>query len=109
MEVKTANLTIKTDAHGHLTDRSDWNREVAQVLAANDGIELTPQHWQLIETVQNIYDATGDTPPMRLLIKLLRQKLDPEIDSRYLYRLYPDGPVRFASKHAGLPKPKHCM
>lgn len=109
MEVKTANINIKIDAHGHLADRSDWNREVAQALAANDGIVLTPQHWQLIETVQSIYDATGDTPPMRLLIKLLRQNLDPEIDSRHLYRLYPDGPVRYASKHAGLPKPKHCM
>ncbi len=101
--------TIKTDQHGHLSDRSAWNREVAQQLAKSDQIELTQAHWELLAVVQKLYDTTGDTPPMRLLIKVLRQELSPDIDSRYLYRLYPDGPVRLASKHAGLPKPKHCM
>lgn len=107
MEIDSDNITL--DQHGHLLNRDDWNPSIAQALAAEDNIELTDQHWQLINTVRHIYDATGDTPPMRLLIKLLRKELDSEIDSRYLYRLYPDGPVRFASKHAGLPKPKHCM
>ena len=100
---------IPTDQHGHLTDRRLWNHDVAKQLAATDQIILTEAHWSLIDAVQKIYDETGDTPPMRLLIKVLRKKLDVSIDSRYLYRLYPDGPVRLASKHAGLPKPKHCM
>lgn len=99
----------KLDQHGHLINRQDWNRSVAAKLAAKDGLELNESHWQLITVVQKIYDMTGDTPPMRLLIKLLRKEINPEIDSRYLYRLYPEGPVRYASKHAGLPKPKHCM
>ncbi len=102
-------IEIATDQHGHLSDRRQWNREVAVHLAHSDQIELTEAHWELLTLVQKLYDITGDTPPMRLLIKFLRQELNPEIDSRYLYRLYPDGPVRLASKHAGLPKPKHCM
>lgn len=100
---------IPTDEHGHLTDRLLWNREAAKQLAATDHIELTDDHWMIITAVQSIYDLTGDTPPMRLLIKALRAQLNDAIDSRFLYRLYPDGPVRLASKHAGLPKPKHCM
>jgi len=102
-------MDLKIDQHGHLQHREDWNRAVAKVLASTDGITLSDAHWDLIAAVQSIYEETGDTPPMRLLIKVLRQQLDPTIDSRYLYRLYPDGPVRLASKHAGLPKPKHCM
>ena len=100
---------LPTDQHGHLSDRKIWNRDVAKQLAAGDQIILTPEHWSLIQAVQQIFDETGDTPPMRLLIKVLREKIDESIDSRFLYRLYPDGPVRLASKHAGLPKPKHCM
>ncbi len=100
---------LPTDQYGHLIDRKFWSRDVAKQLAADDQIELTPAHWSLIHAVQLIFDETGDTPPMRLLIKVLRNKIDESIDSRYLYRLYPDGPVRLASKHAGLPKPKHCM
>ncbi len=102
-------INLPTDQYGHLTDRKIWNRSVAKQLAAGDQIELTSAHWSLIQAVQQIFDETGDTPPMRLLIKVLREKIDESIDSRYLYRLYPDGPVRLASKHAGLPKPKHCM
>jgi len=97
------------DANGHLKTRHDWSTTVAEALAATDGIKLTADHWQVIKAVQTIYDETGDTPPMRLLIKLLRQRLSVDIDSRFLYRLFPDGPVRLASKYAGLPKPKHCM
>lgn len=100
---------LNTDQHGHLQNRQDWNQQVAQQLADTDHIILTDDHWALIRAVQDLFDETGDTPPMRLLIKVLRQRLDPAIDSRHLYRLYPDGPVRLASKHAGLPKPKHCM
>ena len=97
------------DEHGHLANREDWNEAVANWLAGTDNLVLTKDHWSVIHAVREIYEITGETPPMRLLIKALRQRLNDDIDSRYLYRLYPDGPVRLASKHAGLPKPKHCM
>ncbi len=99
----------KLDDYGHLKYRSDWSEQIAEQLAATDAVQLTKSHWQVIKAVQTIYDETGDTPPMRILIKLLRQRLSDNIDSRFLYRLFPDGPIRLASKYAGLPKPKHCM
>lgn len=98
-----------TDQNGHLANQEDWNEAVANWLAATDEVTLTADHWSVIHAVREIYELTGETPPMRLLIKALRQRLGDEVDSRFLYRLYPDGPVRLASKHAGLPKPKHCM
>lgn len=101
--------TYDLDQHGHLADRNQWSRSVATALAAEDGIKLSADHWQLIEHIQALYEQTGDTPPMRLLIKVLKQNWNQDIDSRFLYRLYPDGPIRLASRHAGLPKPKHCM
>lgn len=97
------------DKHGHLALRADWSTEWAIALAKSEGIDFSDDHWQVIEAVQNLFDETGDTPPMRLLIKVLKQRLAPTIDSRFLYRLFPDNPVRQASKYAGLPKPNHCM
>jgi tRNA 2-thiouridine synthesizing protein E len=102
-------MEVKTDQHGHLLDVKQWNEEVATALAKTDGIDLTPDHWLVIYAVRDIFDITGETPPMRLLIKELNNRIETEINSRFLYRIYPDGPVRLASKHAGLPKPKHCM
>ena len=102
-------MEFKTDQHGHLLDAEQWNEEIAMILAKTDGIVLTPDHWLLIFAVRDIFKISGETPPMRLLIKELTKRMETEINSRFLYRLYPDGPVRLASKHAGLPKPKHCM
>ncbi len=100
---------LELDENNHLLDRQAWTKSVATLLAKSDGVQLTDDHWALITAVQDLYEITGDTPPMRLLIKFLKTTLDKQIDSRHLYRLYPDGPVRLASRHAGLPKPKHCM
>lgn len=102
-------MEIILDKNGHLKDKEAWNLQVANQLAQTDNLKLTKQHEQIILAVRAIFEETGDTPPMRLLIKVLRQQLDDSIDSRYLYRLFPDGPVRLCSKYAGLPKPKHCM
>lgn len=101
---------LQLDANGHLSDYKFWNLEVAKVLSENDGFELNKEHWQIIKLVRDIYLETETTPPMRLLIKLMKKEFSEDIaNSRYLYRLFPDGPVRLASKYAGLPKPKHCL
>ncbi len=100
---------LELDQHGHLKDKELWSKQLAVELAMSDDIQLSDDHWKVIYAVRDIYAVTDETPPMRLLIKELNKRIDSEITSRFLYRLYPDGPVRYASKHAGLPKPKHCM
>ena len=102
-------MELTLDEHGHLANKDQWSRDWAELMATQDNLVLNTDHWKVIEAVQQIYQITEDTPPMRLLIKLLRKQLDPSIESRFLYRLFPENPVRQASKYAGLPKPKHCM
>lgn len=102
-------MSLNLDEHGHLAKRSEWNQEWAKQVAEADDVKWQDDHLLVIQAVQNLFDETGDTPPMRLLIKLLRERVDQNIDSLFLYRLFPDNPVRQASKYAGLPKPKHCM
>lgn len=101
---------LQLDENGHLCDFKLWNDEVAQCLAQSDDLNLTDEHWEIIRLVREIYLQTKTTPPMRLLIKAIKVNINEEkANSRYLYRLFPDGPVRLASKYAGLPKPKHCL
>lgn len=101
---------IKLDNNGHFQDYRLWNKILGEQLAQRDGMALTDEHWQIIELVRKIYLETETTPPMRLLVKAIKTNINEEsANSRHLYRLFPDGPVRLASKYAGLPKPKHCM
>jgi len=101
---------LKLDENGHLKDPNQWTQSIAAQLAQKDNLTLTKNHWQIILLIRDIYLKTGTTPPMRLLIKAIKNKISQECaNSRYLYQLFPDGPVRLASKYAGIPKPKHCL
>jgi TusE/DsrC/DsvC family sulfur relay protein len=47
---------------------------------------------------------------MRALVKLVGERLGHEKgSSRYLYRLFPDGPGTQACRYAGLPRPVSCV
>ena len=45
-----------------------------------------------------------------MLVKAMAQKYGEEKgNSRYLFRLFPEGPAKQATKIAGLPKPAKCL
>lgn len=105
-----AGREIATDARGYLLDRADWSPELARAMAAADGIELGPAHWEVIDFLRDYHDQYGMTPPMRLLVKVLALRLGAaKAESRHLYRLFPDGPARQACRYAGLPRPASCI
>jgi tRNA 2-thiouridine synthesizing protein E len=101
---------LELDQNGHLLDFKLWSKSMALEWAKQDGLKLSAEHWLIIELVREIYLQTETTPPMRLLIKTIKNQIGEGLaNSRKLYQLFPEGPVRLASKYAGLPKPKHCM
>jgi len=102
--------SLNLDENGHLKDLNQWTKSIGIQLAEQDNLALTEHHWQIILLVRDIYLQTGTTPPMRLLIKAIKNEISDEYaNSRYLYQLFPDGPIKLASKYAGIPKPKHCL
>jgi sulfur relay protein, tusE/dsrC/dsvC family len=79
-------------------------------MAERDGITLTPEHWEIIQLVREFYQEYKTSPAIRMLVKVMSQKFGEEKgNSRYLQRLFPDGPAKQATKFAGLPKPAKCL
>jgi tRNA 2-thiouridine synthesizing protein E len=103
-------MKLAVDKHGYLLHLSDWNPEIAIVIAKCEGIELTTEHWELINFIRDYYQQYQTTPPIRLLVKSVAKKLGAEKgNSIYLQALFPGGVARQLSKIAGLPKPVHCI
>ena len=101
---------IPLDEKGYLCDRSDWKPAVAEALAAADGIVLGKEHWAVIRMFQDFFDEYEVEPTMRALVRLVAEQLGGEkANSRFLYRLFPDGPVLQATRYAGLPRPLSCI
>lgn len=101
---------IALNEEGYLVSSDDWNKDVAQALAAKDYCVLTDEHWLIIHYLRDFYFEYDHSPAMRILIKSLKEVLgEDKANSQYLYDLFPYGPAKQATKYAGLPKPKHCI
>lgn len=69
-----------------------------------------PEHWEVVRFVRGFYLEFNTSPAIRMLVKAMANKYGEEKgNSRYLYRLFPKGPAKQATKIAGLPKPVKCI
>jgi len=97
-------LAVDVDAEGFLTDPNEWSEELANEIAAENGIaELTPRHWLVVRFMRDRYLATGTAPTIRSLGK------ESGVAVKELYELFPKGPAKLAAKIGGIPKPKGCI
>ena len=101
---------IETDSEGYLKDTTQWSEAMAEVIAAQEGITLAVEHWEVVRFVREFYLEFNTSPAIRMLVKAMANKFGEEKgNSRYLYRLFPKGPAKQATKIAGLPKPIKCI
>jgi len=87
----------------------EWNEEMAKQLAAEEQIQLSDQHWQVIRFLRKHCDAPGRGCSARLLLKTLSREFRDQGGKRYLYTLFPRGPVVQACKIAGIPLPRYAL
>lgn len=110
MAIDFSGKIIATDKQGYLLDHSLWQEALAIKMAELDNFELTPEHWEIIHFVRQFYLTYNTSPAIRALTKAMKAEFGEEkASSRYLFRLFPDGPAKQATKYAGLPKPKRCL
>jgi len=103
-------MNLETDKDGYLKHLSDWDVDVAQWLAQSVSVELTEDHWDVLHALRAFYQDTGVSPAMRILVKIVKQKVSVEKgNSIHLLTLFPDSPAKLAAKIAGLPRPTNCL
>ena len=102
--------SLEMDRDGYLVDLNDWSVEVANALAAAEALELTPDHWQILNLLREFYAQFQLSPATRPLIKYTALKLGPEKgNSLHLNKLFNGTPAKLAAKLAGLPRPTNCL
>lgn len=103
-------LLPETTAQGFLANQADWNEDVAKRLAALNHIKLSDEHWEIILFMRRYYQKFKHLPNARVFTKAIAKELgETKGNSRYLHQLFPDGPLKYACKLAGLPKPPTCL
>ena len=83
---------------------TDWTPEKAQAMANEIGIELTQNHWEAIAGLQEFFEK-NTASSRRKLVDALDEKFHSQGGTRYLYELFPGGPVSQGCALAGLAIP----
>jgi tRNA 2-thiouridine synthesizing protein E len=107
----TDNPMPERNNEGFLEDAAQWNPGVADVIAAEDNIQLSDNHWEIIKFLRDFYQQYEVSPPSnRLFVKAVKERFGEEKgNSIYLMQLFPGTPAKTACRIAGLPRPTNCL
>jgi TusE/DsrC/DsvC family sulfur relay protein len=82
-----------------------WNEAMAESLAEEQGIEMSDNHWAVVRFLRDQYKANGPFERARKIAEALDEQFASQGGSKYLYTLFPKGPVTQGCRIAGVPAP----
>ena len=97
-----AGIAVEVNEEGYFTDATKWTKEMAVEIAKEEGVELTDQHFLLLDFLRTRF-ATGEALTIRGVGK------SGIVDIKGFYGLFPGAPMKKAAKIAGIPKPASCI
>ncbi len=92
-------------ADEYMADMDAWTESQARQIAQEEGLQLTEEHMEVLCWLRDHYAECGPEALGRHLSNALDDKFADRGGLKYLYRLFPKGPVYQGSRLAGLPVP----
>lgn len=95
--------TIEVNEEGYLKNLSEWTEEVAETIAKEEQVgPLSARHWEVLRYLQ-------DQQRKEVALTIRRIGQSGVVNIKEFYDLFPGGPLKKASKIAGIPKPASCI
>lgn len=103
--MQVAGREVRFNNKGLLASFHDWDNDLAEALAADDGIELTDCHWTVINFMREYYAFHEIPPSPKVMIRAIgtQVSMHTPCTRRTLDNLFPEGGCRQACRIAGLP------
>ena len=99
---------VDVDESGFLINPQDWDRAVAQDMAAKEAIRLSDDHWAIIDFMRRHLEEHGVAVDARHVFSFLaeRRGMKKSAARQLFFDLFPYGYVKQACKIAGLRQPR---
>ncbi len=94
------------DPDGYGADLSRWSPLIANRLAMEEGLTLEEDHWAVIYCLRERFRKLGPDWTARQMTRELEKDFAEAGGRRFLYALFPGGPLAQGCKLAGLPLPQ---
>ncbi|MEW5892146.1 MAG: TusE/DsrC/DsvC family sulfur relay protein [Pseudomonadota bacterium] len=97
------------DHYGNLVEIDEWSHDIARERARAEGLELSDDHLRVLDYLREyVIHHGGSREDAHQILRTLEGRFAAEGGGRWLYRLFPGGPVRQGMKLAGLPEAPHA-
>ncbi len=93
---------IEVNEEGFMTNFSQWCKEVGEEIARESKVDLSERHWEVIYYLQDEYKK--EVP-----LSIRRVGKSGVVAIKEFYSLFPNAPLKTATKIAGIPKPASCI
>ena len=105
MSIEFNGKTIETTPMGFLVNQEDWSKDLAEFIADQEGVTLTPKHWDLINYLRDEYfNNSGNQPNTRNIVKAMADKWGTNVIQKDVYDLFPKDPSKQGGRISGLPE-----
>ncbi|MGB5305705.1 MAG: TusE/DsrC/DsvC family sulfur relay protein [Gammaproteobacteria bacterium] len=105
MALEYEGKTIDLTDTGFLSNIDDWSEGIAEVIAGDEGVSLTQEHWDVINYLRDEYiNNSGNQPNNRTMLKDMSAKWGKKVSSKDLFDLFPGNPSKQAGRIGGLPE-----
>ena len=95
--------SVERTDEGYLVNSSDWNEEIAIELFAEEGIDPTERHWDIVRYVRE-ETLNGNEPNERSIMKAMGKIWGEKVSSKLMYEMFPLMPSKQGLKIGGCPK-----
>jgi tRNA 2-thiouridine synthesizing protein E len=95
----------RRDPDGYWSELAHWSPMVANRMAAEEGLVLDDEHWQIIYCLRERFRVLGPDWTARRVTHELERDFSASGGRRHLYELFPRGPLAQGCRLAGLPLP----
>lgn len=97
------------DHCGNLVEIGEWSRDMARGLAKAEGLTLTDEHFEVLDFLRDYAISHGAIGQgAQHILRALEERFAEQGGRRWLFLLFPGGPVRQGMKLAGLPEAPHA-
>lgn len=105
---KIGSSKIHRDEAGFLIDPDEWNLQVAQHIADEEGITLTPEITEIVDFMRDYLDHHQIAPDARFVFAFIagKDQISKTLARRHFFTLFPYGYVKQACKIAGFRQPR---
>lgn len=100
------NLVLGLHDDDAISAFKNWDRQQAKAMAKAMKLSLTDDHWKVIDFIRTYFANAGELRHARELSEVLAERFADEGGARFLYQLFPGGPVSQGCMLAGVVVPK---